>query len=531
MLIELAVRDLGVITELRLVLGAGLTVVTGETGAGKTLIVDAIDLLAGGRADTTMVRAGAEEAVVEGRFVEADGEFVARRVIPAGGRSRAYLDGEMATAGTLADHVRRHVDLHAQHAHQSLVHTAGQRAALDRFAGVDTAPVDEARSELVQLRAELDDLGGDAASRERELEILGYQLGELDDAGVTDADEDERLAAEEAMLADVVAHRERGGAALADLDGEHGASATLGAAIRALGTDEVFATHRDRLAGVAAELDDVVSELRDRLEHIVDDPARLAEITRRRQLITTLRRRHGDGTVAGLIAEHARLHERVAALEDAEGRAERIVSAIQDATGRLAAAAAHVGAARRRAAGRFAAAVQAELRELAMPAARLEVAVPDEDPGDEVEFRFSANPGSPPLPLTKVASGGELARTMLALRLTAMADQTTVVFDEVDAGIGGSAALAVGAALARLAADRQVLVVTHLAQVAAAADHQIGVVKTVDGRATSTDAVELTGEARVVELSRMLSGQPTSESARTHARELLAAVRETGSHG
>ncbi len=528
MLTELAVRNLGVITELDLVVGPGLTVVTGETGAGKTLIVDAIGLLAGGRADTTMVREGATEAVVEGRFVDGDDEFVARRVVPVDGRSRAYLDDRMATVTTLGERVRDHVDLHAQHAQQSLLHTAGQRDALDRYAGVDTGPLDRARAHLAALRAELAELGGDAASREREMDLLSFQLAELAEAAITDADEDVRLSAEEAVLADVAAHRERAAEALERLAGVHGASDALGEAIGSLGAADAFDEQLRRLEGIAAELDDAVSELRERAEQIVEDPERLAEIARRRQLIATLRRRHGDGTVAGLIDEHGRLAERLGMLEDAEERAAVLGVAIEDAVAAVDAAADVVGAARRSAADGFADRVRDELRRLAMPAARFEVHVPDPDPGDAVQMLFSANPGSPPMPLARIASGGELARAMLSLRLLAAADQGTVVFDEVDAGIGGSAAIAVGDALARLGIGRQVLVVTHLAQVAAAADHQIGVVKTVAGGTTSTSAVRLTADDRVVELSRMLSGSPSSESARVHARELLAA---RGGHG
>lgn len=527
MLTELAVRDLGVIDDLRIVLGPGLTVVTGETGAGKTLIVGAIALLAGGRADATMVREGAPEAVVEGRFVDGDTEFVARRIIPVQGRSRAYLDGRMATVAALGEHVGRHVDLHAQHAHQSLLHTRGQRAALDQYADVDTAPLTEARAVLGALRAELADLGGDAASREREMELLRFQLAELDEARIDDPAEDEHLADTEARLADVAAHRVRAAEALEHLTGERRASDSLGDAIGVLTGDTVFGAHTARLEGLAAELDDVVTQLRSDAENIVEDPELLAQVTARRQLIATLRRRHGDGTVAGIIAEHARLGERLAALEGAEDRAGSLSAAITGATRQVESAAAVVGGTRRRAAGAFAEAVQAELRLLAMPAARLELSVPADDPAEAIEMYFSANPGASPLPLTRIASGGELARAMLALRLVAIGEASTVVFDEVDAGIGGAAALAVGEALARLATRRQVLVVTHLPQVAAAADHQISVAKSVEEGRTTTRVVDLTGEERVVELSRMLSGQPTSESARTHARELLASARGT----
>ncbi len=524
MLAELAVWNLGVITELRLILDEHMTAVTGETGAGKTLIVDAIGLLTGGRADPGVVRPGAPEAVVEGRFVDGDDELVVRRVVPAGGRSRAYVDGRMATARELAEVTARHVEIYAQHAQHSLLGVGGQRAALDRYAGTDLTRLAEARARVRALEAELAALGGDEASREREIDLLRFQLTDLEAAGIVDADEDDRLAAEQAALGDVAADRTRASEALAALTDESGAVDALGIAVAALGASSAFTDAHRRLAGLAAEVQDAAAELRRRAESIAEDPQRLEAVTERRQLLATLRRRHGDGTLAGVIAEHQRLAERLADLENAEGRAAELAEQLAGHRAEVAAAATEVAEVRRAAAPELSRAVQSELRDLAMGAASFEVSAGEEDPGDDVTMLFGANPGIPPAPLAKAASGGELARAMLALRLVATADQDTVVFDEVDAGIGGGAATAVGAALRRLGRTRQVLVVTHLAQVAAAADHQVGVTKTVTDGTTHTVASRLTDEARVVELSRMLSGRPTSDSARAHARELLAAA-------
>ncbi len=524
MLAELAVSDLGVITDLRLVLGEGMTALTGETGAGKTLIVDAIDLLSGGRADADAVREGAAEAVVEGRFVTGDDEVVVRRVIPATGRSRAYVDGQMATARSLADVVARHVEVYAQHGQHSLLGVAGQRAALDRFAGTDLGELHEARARYRSIEDDLASVGGDLASREREIELLRFQLAELDEAAVDDPDEDEHLAAEQAALGDVAANRTRAAEASALLSDDGGALDTLGAVTAALASTDVFAAEHARIRGLTAELEDAAAELRRRAETIVEDPERLEAVTQRRQLLATLRRRHGDGTLAGVITEHARLAARLADLEHADERAAELTERLTDAARAVAAAAAEVAAVRHEAAPRLARRVQAELRALAMPAADFSITVGSEDPGDAVEMRFTANAGTSPAPLARAASGGELARAMLALRLVSATDQDTVVFDEVDAGIGGSAAIAVGDALRRLGRERQVLVVTHLAQVAAAADHQIGVTKVVEAGAARTEASSLTEEARVGELSRMLSGRPKSDAARAHARELLAAA-------
>lgn len=522
MLAELAVSNLGVITDLRLVLSDGMTVVTGETGAGKTLIVDAIDLLAGGRADPGAVREGAGEAVVEGRFVTGTQEVVVRRVVPADGRSRAYVDGEMATARTLAEVVARQVEIYAQHAQHSLLGVAGQRAALDRYAGTDLGELHEARRRCKEIEDALASLGGDLATRDREIELLRFQLAELHDAALDDPDEDERLAAEQAALGDVAADRARAAEALAALSGDSGALESLGVAVAALAPSDVFTAEHHRISGLTAELTDAASELRRRAETVVEDPERLEAVTQRRQLLATLRRRHGDGTLAGVIAEQARLGRRLAELEHAEERSAGLVTELDEARLALQRAAAVVARTRREAAPELSRRVQDELRKLAMPAASFAIAVGELDPGDDVEMRFTANPGTTPAPLARAASGGELARAMLALRLVATSDQDTVVFDEVDAGIGGAAAIAVGGALRRLGRTRQVFVVTHLAQVAAAADHQIGVSKSVVKGTTRTRADVLTGEDRVRELSRMLSGQPASDSARAHARELLA---------
>src|SRR5690606_34493721 len=285
-----------------------------------------------------------------------------------------------------------------------------------------------------------------------------------------------------------------------------------------------------RLAGLSAELDDVAAELRGTTESIDEDPERLTAIRERRQLLHDLRRKYGD-TLADVIAFHSETSARLAQLERYDQRAAELDRHRDAAIAAADKAAEVVGRARRAAAPQLAEAVEARLRELAMPNATVAVEVgtgPDDHPGDQVRFLLAANPGSPPLPLSKVASGGELARAMLALRLVlsgareSEAERLVLVFDEVDAGVGGAAAAAVGRALADLAAHHQVLVVTHLAQVAAAADAHVVVAKRVEGDATFTDLTVVTGDARVTEVARMLAGEPTT-AARRHARELLGA--------
>ena len=526
MLIELHIEDLGVISSLDLVVGAGLTVFTGETGAGKTMLVEAISLLVGGRADATMVRTGATEARVEGRFVDGDDEIVLARVIPVDGRSRAYVNGRLATVSTLAEHGVRLVDIHGQHAHQSLLNVAAQRGALDRFADVDLEPLREARARLTEIDASLAALGGDVRTRAREVDLLRFQLEELDAAAVTGPDEDDGLERLEDVLSGAQAHRAAASVAVDALTDDDGALDAVRGAIAALGARGPFAELATRLKGVAVELDDVAAEIRRMADGIDDDPARLAEVTERRQLLRNLRRKYGD-TLADVLEFHERTRERLTELEGYDQAVERLERERERAMRDERLAAAAVGSARRAACEPLAAAVQAGLRELAMPRAEIVVDVGADDPGDEVTFLLAANPGTPPLPLHKVASGGELARTMLALRLVLIEAPGTLVFDEVDAGIGGSAATAVGAALAQLSRTHQVFVVTHLAQVAAMADQQVQVTKHVerdgDGERTTARAVVLGPEARVAEIARMLSGSPDSSAAREHAAELLAA--------
>jgi len=533
-LTELHIENLGVIERVEITLGAGLSAVTGETGAGKTMLVEAIELLVGGRADTSVVRHGAAEARIDGRFVTSDGtERVLTRVIPAEGRSRAYVDGRLATVASLADIAADIVDLHGQHAHQSLLSTATQRAALDEFGAIDLGPLRAARARLTEIDAELAALGGDERARAREIDLLRFQVDELDTANVVDPGEDETLDTEETVLADASGHREAAAAAVAALADDGGARDGLANALGAIDDRSPFAQQASRLLDLLAELDDVVAEVRTDGESIDEAPERLSQIRERRQTLKNLRRKYGDD-LASVMAFHAETVDRLGELEQFDRRAAELDEQRQAFLATERVAAEFVGRSRREAGPRLAAAVEAELQRLAMPHAALAVEVGDhvdDHPGDRVQFLLAANPGSPLLPLTRVASGGELARAMLALRLvlssttldgaaTTSDGGRTLVFDEVDAGIGGTAAHAIGDALAELGRSHQVLVVTHLAQVAAAATSQISVAKSVRTGQTFATAAPITGDERVVEIARMLSGS-TSASALEHARELL----------
>lgn len=530
MLVELAVRNLGVIPEARIPVGSGLVALTGETGAGKTMVVEALHLLLGGRPDPGRVRVGAAEAVVEGLFAVGDTEWVLRRTVPANGRSRAHVNGELATAATLAEIGASLLELHGQHAQQALLAPRSQRAALDRFAGIDRAPLMAARRRVAECEAALADLGGDDRTRARELDLCRFQLDEID-AIAPVVGEDEALAAEEDLLAAAVDHQ-RAARAAASMLGDDGAAGDLVARATAELTDAApFAAVRERLVDLAADLADCAGELRRAAELIEPDDERLAAVRERRHALVQLRRKYGD-TIEAVLAHREEVAQRAEELASHdEVRVERLEE-LDRARGELASVGAGIGRARRSAAPALAAAVASHLGDLALPGSMMEVDVADtaELPGagEHVEFRLSTNPGVAPAGLARVASGGELSRVMLALRLVLSEGPPTMVFDEVDAGIGGAAAVAVGRALAELGADRQVLVVTHLAQVAAFADQQVLVRKSAGTAGAETTATVLDEEGRVVELSRMLSGTPDSDAARRHARELLDGVAGAG---
>ncbi|MEO7573596.1 MAG: DNA repair protein RecN [Acidimicrobiales bacterium] len=532
MLAELAVADLGVIDGVSLVLDPGMTALTGETGAGKTMLVGAIGLLAGVRADPSMVRPGATEATVQGRFVVDDEEVVLTRVVPRHGRSRAYRNGQLITAGELAEVAARLVEMHGQHAHMGLLTTASQRRALDQHAGVDLSAFEAARLAVRGADRQLAGLGGDAAARQREADFLRFQTDEIERVGLTDAGEDARLAAEEMLLADTDAHRAAAGAAEIALGTERGARDLLAGVLAELGDRPPFAALVERLQAVAAELDDVAGDLRTTHDSIEADPVRLAVVQARRAELADLRRRYtgsARSTLQELLNVRDELARRLAELDGHAQLAERAEADRSAAAAAMAEAARQVGERRRSQAPVLAAAVQARLADLALAKASLAIDVGGADPGDEVTFLLALNPGLAAAPLAKAASGGELARTMLALRLVIGAQVPTLVFDEVDAGVGGSAARSVGRALAALAELKQVLVVTHLPQVAAFADAQVALSKHDDGVTTVMRAEPLGAERRVREVARMLSGLADSDTGHDHAEELLlTAATERG---
>ena len=537
MLVELSIENLGIIESSRLTFHDGFTALTGETGAGKTMLVEAINLVCGRRAEASVIRDGADEAHVEARFVrmgdDGEEEVILARTLHREGRSRAYINGRMATVAALSELGEELVDIHGQHAHQRLMSAAAQREALDIFGSINRSPLVSAREAVTEIDALLGALGGDEKSRAREIDLLSFQCEEIENARIVSADEDQQLSREEDVLSDVAKHQESLQRAVALLSDDGGAVETLGEALRSLSTVSSLHSLPERLAALLAEATDLAHTVREAAEGVDENPARLEEIRLRRQLLRDLMRKYGD-SLADVMDFGAEARTR---LDELMGYAERVAQLETDKTAALKALRAaqlKVGNARRAVASSLATEVEQRLRVLALPNAQVQVSVGDaaSDPaGDSVVFMLAANPGSAPQPLSKVASGGELARVMLALRLVLTSEPGTMVFDEVDAGIGGAAAVAVATALRELGVHHQVFAVTHLAQVAASAHHHISVSKTVRAGKTYGSATVVTEDQRPSEVARMLSGGVADDSALAHAQDLLSKLGSSGSGG
>jgi len=527
MLVELSIENLGIIENVRVSFDKGFTAFTGETGAGKTMLVEAINLVVGRRADVSVIRDGAEEARVEARFVtqspEGEVETILCRVLHREGRSRAYINDRMATVASLAEIGDELVDIHGQHAHQRLLSLSTQRNSLDQFGNVSTSELQAAREAVTHIDANLAALGGDEKSRNREIDLLQFQCDEIESSRISGPEEEQQISQEEDVLTDVVRHQESLQKIVSLLSDDGAVVDLLGQAVSAMAPVASLPSLAERLRSLAAEAKDVSDSVRDAAEGSEQDPARLEEIRLRRQNLRDLMRKYGD-TLSDVMAFGVEARER---LDELTGYAER-VSELEKAKAvalrHLLACQKEVGNARRGVAPKLATAVQKRLRQLALPNATVQVAVGDIDTdpsGESVVFMLAANPGSAPQPITKVASGGELARVMLALRLVLTGDPATMVFDEVDAGIGGEAAVAVATALRELGSGHQVIAVTHLAQVAASAHGQVAISKSVKGGKTFGAATRVAESERAAEIARMLSGGVADESANAHARDLL----------
>ena len=552
MLLELRVENLLLIERAELRLGPGLTVLTGETGAGKTVLAHALDLLLGGRARPGIVRPGAAEAYVEGVFELPDGlrsllgerlapdadELLLARRVSAEGRTRAYVGGRSATVADLRDVGGELIAFYGQHEHRRLMLASAQLEILDGFCGAShldrRAAFAKVYARARSLEASLGELRDRAGARDRELDLLEYELGEIEAAAPDEAEEAALLAARErlrhveALRAAALAAAE----AVMSSDGEGGAGMLLAAGGAALdgvaGVDAGLDALSERWRALAYEADDLAGELRRYAEGLEAEPGALDAAEERLAVLERLKRKHG-GTIAAVLAHAEECRERRDELAGAEVALGQATAALEAARDELASRAGELRAARAAAAPRLAAAVRKRLADLAMAGASFEIALEARDPGplgaDTVEFLIAPNAGVPAGPLRDIASGGELSRVMLALMGAANARGTAaLVFDEVDAGIGGLTARAVGAQLRALAEGRQVVCITHLPQIASLAARHYSIAKDPKADPARTTVTQLEGGAVVAELVRMLGADADDVAARRHARELLKAA-------
>jgi DNA repair protein RecN (Recombination protein N) len=563
MLVELRVENLLLIERAELRLGPGLTAITGETGAGKTVLAHALDLLLGGRPRAGIVRPGAEEAYVEGVFAVpaglledpaladlrerlppgAEEEVVLGRRVAAEGRTRALVCGRSASAADLRELGGRLVAFYGQHEHRRLTLASQQLEILDGFCGAQhlrvRAQLGRTQGRVRELERELEGLRARVGARERERDLLAYELQEIEEVG-PDPDEHAALRSERERLRRVDSLRTAAAGGAEALAAESGDGLDVGSALarsearaeEVAGVDSELDALVERLRALRIEASDLGAELRSYVDGLAEEPGRLEQVEERLDGIERLVRKHGGSIEAVLShakrcrAEHEGLEHAGEAIEEVEASLNALATESDDLAERL-------GAARLEAAPRLSSAVMGELSELGMEGASFAVQLEPRERrtglGDErVELTIATNAGVAAAPLREVASGGELSRTMLALMSVANADEgdsaPTLVFDEVDAGIGGQTARAVGHKLSRLAARRQVLCITHLPQIASLADHHFRIEKYADGAVAQTMVEPLAEAAVVEELCRMLGGDFSDDGARRHAEELLAAA-------
>lgn len=578
-LLELSIENFALIEKLRLEFGPGLNVLTGETGAGKSIIIDAVEMVLGGRASADAIRSGTDRAVIEALFEAGDGPagkaaeevgapaedgvLILARELPAGGRAVSRLNGRLATSAMVKEVAQYLVDLHGQHEHQSLLRPERHVDLLDSFGGAEVSAIREKVAakweEWRRLRRELAEFTGDEKDKARRQDILQFQLQEIDSSQLT-PDEETRLTEERRVLGAAEKLFHSAAEAYAVLyEGEAGSgdgepvvdrlAALLGPLEEAAGIDRALRPLFESIESARYQIEEAARELgryRDRVEF---NPARLDEIERRLEHIAQLKRKYGNS-----VAEVLKYRNEVAAelerLADAEGQIARLRRDIDAVKKELGSLCADLGQTRRRVARDLERSVSDELADLGMERTVFRVQFSEtEDPDgvpvggrpltvgpkgtDAVEFLLSANPGEPPKPLARIISGGEMARVMLALKvILAGVDQVpTLIFDEIDAGVGGLAAHAVAEKLARLGRVRQVLCVTHLPQIAAVADRHFAITKTVEGGRTTTSVRRLEGPERVDEIIRMLGGTADSRATREHALELLEAASQRGRLG
>ena len=563
MLAEIAISNLGVISHASSELSPGLTVLTGETGAGKTMVVTGLRLLTGGRADASRVRTGADGAVVEGAFgtqglpdevreaidaiasgagaePDENGEYLVSRSVKASGRSSAHLGGRKVPAATLSELAGHLLTIHGQNDQLRLMAPEQQLAALDRFDPAIQAKLDAYREAFTAWRAAAKDLKDRTEKRlelAQEVDRLQFAIDEID-AVAPQAGEDEELVATINRLQDVDALREAAETALVAIDGadavggvggeEEPASDLIGRAQAALegASDQELRDLGARLGEVAGVLSDVSAELGSYTSGLPSDPEELERYLQRQQEIKGLTRKYAPDA-AGVVAWREKAGARLAKIDTSEGAVEKLKAKVAELEQAMRKHAVALTKARTKAAGKLGEAVTEELHGLAMPKAQLTVNVAKaqygRDGADTVEILLAPNSALEPKPLATSASGGELSRVMLALEviLSESSSGATLVFDEVDAGVGGRAAVEIGRRLARLARGNQVIVVTHLPQVAAYADTHLHVSKDIGDVAVTSGVAALQTEERIEELARMMAGMDDSDTGRAHAAELF----------
>jgi len=554
LLVELRIQNIALIDSLNLTLGDGLHVLTGETGAGKSIIIDAVSLLLGGRASSELIRSGSEQALVEGLFhfgpgcraadrlgemgiaADEDGYLLLAREMSRGGRSVGRVNGKVIPLGLYREVGGRLVDIHGQHEHQSLSNPGIHLNLLDAFGGGEIAvwaeQVRELNTRISRLAADREQFGGSEQERARRAEFLGFQVDEIDRARLVPGEE-EQLREERLMLANAEKLREIAEKAYLNLFAggrQESAYDMVSAGTRSLKEAEnllpAFGDLSRTVEGLLYQLEDIARELGIIKEKLEVDPARLAEVEERLQLIRQLQKKYGPSIEDILRYREEKNRELDEQMRSSE-KIESIEKELAELRGRFHEAAQGLSDARRTAAGRLDGAVGRELSELGMAGTRfaVEFRLRDEPDGrgiDDVEFLLSANQGEPLKPLARVASGGELSRIMLALKsILAAEDQIpTLIFDEIDAGIGGRSLAAVARKLFTLSRGRQVVCVTHSPQIAGFADRHLAITKSViDGR-TRTDVSPLSDEECVAEIARMLGGEQNAATWE-HARDIL----------
>jgi len=519
-LATLRIVNLGAVDDVVLELDEGLTVLTGETGVGKTLLIEALHLVLGGTDRGVPVRDRERPSRVEALFSDGPDEVVLARERSTGGRLRATIDGATASAASLSERAAALCELHGQHEHQVLRAAGAARALLDQSGGIDDGEVRRLRATVAELTRARDRLGGDADQRARRMEIAAHEAAEIDALEPTGPDEVEQLLEEAGSAAAVIEGRDALRSALsliADEGDDPSAQGMLAAARAAI--PRAMEARRAEVTVLAERVGELAAGLRADMEAVEGDPERLETLEARIASLQALVRKHGR-TLADVLARREALALELDQLRADEARSGTLDRELRAATVALAAAEAATARARAETGAALGVEVCARLGPLALPRARFDVVVSG-PAGEHVTFRFAGSGAFEPSPLAEAASGGELSRVMLALTLATQAAASCVVFDEVDAGVGGVTARALAACLAELATRRQVLVVTHLATVAVAAAHHL-VVSAPERPDGPARVAGVTGDARVAEIARMLAGDPEDPVAREHATSLLA---------